>query len=402
MIAKLGKGTLLGKIDIKSAFRLLPIHPGDFDLLGFKFEDNYYIDKCLPMGCSASCNLFENFSTFLHWLVENRLGLSSLDHYLDDFLFCGEKGSNKCHQLMVGFQNICLELGVPLAQEQTIGPVKCLIFLGYEIDTVEMMIRVPPEKMLELKQSLLTVLHSKKITRAKLESLVGSLSFFCKAIVPGRAFLRRFYDIMTSVKAKFHHIRISQTMKDDITMWLKFLSDFNGKACIHSSTWQDNDTLSLFTDSSGANDLGCGAYFSGSWVFYQWPDNWEGKPILGSLSLLEFIPIVFSLLLWGPRLADRRVKFRVDNLALVSILNTQTSRSPAIMVLVRYFVLLIMKHNIQFKAQHIRGVDNDIADSISRKQWKRFRNLAPIASEYPEAIPQEFHSLISRLNVTDC
>lgn len=26
-------------MDIKSAFRLLPINPGEFDLLGFKFDD---------------------------------------------------------------------------------------------------------------------------------------------------------------------------------------------------------------------------------------------------------------------------------------------------------------------------------------------------------------------------
>ena len=31
MIAKLGKGTLLGKVDVKSAFRLIPVSPGDID-----------------------------------------------------------------------------------------------------------------------------------------------------------------------------------------------------------------------------------------------------------------------------------------------------------------------------------------------------------------------------------
>ena len=64
MIAKIGKGANIGKRDIKSAFRLLPIYPGDFDLLGFKFDDMYYIDKCLPMGCSISCKVFEDFATF--------------------------------------------------------------------------------------------------------------------------------------------------------------------------------------------------------------------------------------------------------------------------------------------------------------------------------------------------
>ena len=54
MIARLGPLAELGKVDIKNAFRLLPIHPGDFELSGFKFRNEYYIDKCLPMGCSIS------------------------------------------------------------------------------------------------------------------------------------------------------------------------------------------------------------------------------------------------------------------------------------------------------------------------------------------------------------
>lgn len=42
MINKLGVGVFLAKSDIKSAFRLLPASPGDFDLLGFQFQ-NYII-----------------------------------------------------------------------------------------------------------------------------------------------------------------------------------------------------------------------------------------------------------------------------------------------------------------------------------------------------------------------
>ena len=34
-----------------------------------KVGSYYYIDKCLPIGLSKSANLFEKFSTFLHWLV---------------------------------------------------------------------------------------------------------------------------------------------------------------------------------------------------------------------------------------------------------------------------------------------------------------------------------------------
>ena len=66
LVKRLGKGALCGKKDIKTAFRLLKVYPGDFNLLGIKFLDEYYVDKCMPMACSISCSTFEIFSTFLH------------------------------------------------------------------------------------------------------------------------------------------------------------------------------------------------------------------------------------------------------------------------------------------------------------------------------------------------
>ena len=65
MVHRLGRDVFLAKSDIKSAFRLLPIWPGDFELPGFKFDNCYYFDKCLPFGCSISCSAFEKFSSFL-------------------------------------------------------------------------------------------------------------------------------------------------------------------------------------------------------------------------------------------------------------------------------------------------------------------------------------------------
>lgn len=87
-----GRGAELAKCDIKSAFRLLPVHPADFDLLGFAFDGKFYVDRALPMGCSISCSAFECFSSFLEWALRDRVGHDSTVHYLDDFLFAGPGG----------------------------------------------------------------------------------------------------------------------------------------------------------------------------------------------------------------------------------------------------------------------------------------------------------------------
>jgi len=87
-----GEGCFLAKMDIKSAFRITPIHPADYSLLGMKFDNLYYFDQCLPIGLSSSCNIFEAFSTALEWLAIHRLGASSVLHILDNFfVYCKDQ-----------------------------------------------------------------------------------------------------------------------------------------------------------------------------------------------------------------------------------------------------------------------------------------------------------------------
>ena len=63
MIKQLGQGCFLAKTDIKSAFRIIPILPRDYDLLGIFWQGKYYYDRVTPMGCASSCRTFEMFST---------------------------------------------------------------------------------------------------------------------------------------------------------------------------------------------------------------------------------------------------------------------------------------------------------------------------------------------------
>ena len=79
-------GSYLAKTDIKIAFRMLPVNPQDYHLLGMKWKGQYYYDKCMPMGCSSSCKTFEAFSTAIEWIAQDKLGIGNLLHLLDDFL----------------------------------------------------------------------------------------------------------------------------------------------------------------------------------------------------------------------------------------------------------------------------------------------------------------------------
>ena len=90
------------------------------------------------------------------------------------------------------------------------------------------------------------------------------------------------------------------------------------------------------------------------------------------MTFLELIPVVLSVIIWGDKLANKKITFHIDNQALVAVMNKQTSRSELVMVLVRALVLKSMLHNILFRAEYISTKSNIIADAISRKQLARF------------------------------
>jgi len=103
------------------------------------------------MGCSISCATFEKFSTFLHWTVTHKTNTDNLDHYLDDFVFAGEATKNDCKFLMTAFANVCLRLGVPIADEKTVGPCTNIEYLGLTIDSDELLVKIPQDKIKKLR-----------------------------------------------------------------------------------------------------------------------------------------------------------------------------------------------------------------------------------------------------------
>ena len=43
LIIKAGRGALMGKVDIKSAYHIIPVHPSDRHLLGMFWQNGFYI-----------------------------------------------------------------------------------------------------------------------------------------------------------------------------------------------------------------------------------------------------------------------------------------------------------------------------------------------------------------------
>ena len=370
----------MAKVDIESAFRIIPILPADRPLLGFRWRGLYYMDAVLPMGCSSSCAIFETFSSALQWIAETKLHVTAMVHFLDDFLLLATSKS-KCAADLNAFESFCRQTGVPLAAEKTIQPTTSLPFLGITLDTIALEARLPPDKLHQCNTLLTDFASRSKVTLKELQSLIGVLNFACSVIVPGRAFLRRLIDLTMGVSQPHHRIRLTQQAKLDIAVWAEFFQNFNGRSFFLNAHFFTGDFLKLYTDASGS--IGYGAVCGKQWFYGTWPASW----LHHNITTLELYPIVAAVVVWGDAWRNTSICFFTDNEALVSIINKQTSREPCVMTLLRKLVLTCLLFNISFTARHIAGRDNSLADKLSRLQVAEFRAMAPWSEEFPTAIP---------------
>ena len=88
----------MAKIDIKSAFCLIPVHLADGHLLSMKWKGCTFIDTCLPFRLHSAPKLFNALADLLTGVL-TRQGVTVILHYLDNFLALGTPASNVCQQI---------------------------------------------------------------------------------------------------------------------------------------------------------------------------------------------------------------------------------------------------------------------------------------------------------------
>lgn len=380
---RIGRNALIAKADIQDAFRLLPIHPVSYNLLGFTWDGAFYYDKCLPMGCSVSCQLFEAFATSIQWILTQKLNVPFISHILDDFIFFGPSSSNTCYNSLQSFLLLSQSLRIPVKESKTVLPSTSVQLHGITLDTEQMCLILPPDKVETAIRKLEEVRHRKKVTLQQLQSLIGTLSFACKAIPPGRAFLRRLHDLTCKVKRRNHLIYINREARQDISVWQRFLADFNGRVLCLPESWENSDTIRMYSD---ASKHAMAAVLHSSWIQEHFPSSWDDV----NIATKEFLPILLAVKVWAPVLKNRRILFFTDNEAVVYIINNQTTRDKHLMGCVRDFVLTTLVNNILFKAKHIPGVKNVVPDLLSRSQVDKAKGVAPWLDETKTELHQNW------------
>ena len=318
-ILQLGLGTLLGKMDVKEAFRIVPIHPSDRLLLAIQWKGNLYIDKVLPFGLRSAPLLFTALADAAEWVIRQK-GVKHIWHYVDDFILAGEPHSTQCASSMASALQAFHELGIPIEPEKSEGPATTLTVLGIEVDTVAMQLRLPADKLCRLQETTASWRGRKCCTKRELLSLIGLQQHAATVTRPGRSFVRRMINLSSSRKHIEAHIRLNTEFRSDLEWWFQLAAAWNGIS-IFAPLKAVNPDLEVTSDASG--NWGCGAFSSGEWFQLQWDSSMT--PV--HITVKELIPIVIAAMLWGHKWAGKTVRALCDNMAIVHVLHSRQSKS---------------------------------------------------------------------------
>ena len=251
------------------------------------------------------------------------------------------------------------------------SPTTSLTFLGIELDLLAQELRLPPDKLTQLKREVHQWQHRRSCTKRELQSFLGLLNHAASVIGPGRTFMCTLVDLLKGVKCQHHHIHLRAQARDNLLWWAVFSEAWNGVSSIPNS---GAPPITFSSDASGA--WGCGAAWRTQWLQLRWPDV--------NIAIKEMVPVILAAAVWGPVWTRMQVTVCCDNKTVVCAINKGRARDPGLMWLLHCLFFLTACNDMVLVASHIPGRTNLLADAKSRNQSP---SLSFQMSQHPTPIP---------------
>ena len=351
-INELGPGCLLYKRDLKGAFRQFCTDPGDYGFMGLCWDSSIYIDTRLAMGLRSAAFCCQSVTEMVAKIAGKD---SHVLVYLDDF--GGAELASKAASSFKHLGYLLKHFGLEEASEKAVAPTTKMDWLGICFDTVEWTMALKPGKLQELLSWLPKLLTRKRVKRALLQKILGSLVWASAVVRAGAVFFNRLLTLLRKLKRPNHSIYFSQEAKKDVQWWIQTLEMFKGKVPIPPAVW--TPLTSFSTDASLA---GFGMVWGSRALAGLFPLDFEELDI----SKKEMLTVVAAVKHWFKDLANSKVKIYVDNQACVALLNYGITRSPFMASCLREIYFFLAMYNIEIRSEYIPSKSNHLADVCSR------------------------------------
>ena len=358
--------------DIKGAYRSVNVLPSHRDYQGFQWDlgdgNVYFNDLCICFGLRSAPFIFTQLSNFCVKCVQHE-GVCHCVNYLDDFIVSGHSEA-QCSAAQDKLHQVLSHLGFVIAEKKVITPSQEVKYLGIIINTLDMTLSVGEDKRQRVHDQVSELINKRWCSRKTLDQVAGLLAHCATVVKGGRTFSRRIYNLLRDTDTRCRRIRLTDLVMQDLKWWSTFLISFNGKAKIFK---EDCRVVTIYTDASstGFGGYSIDDFFWGFWTSEETMCPHQAKPPRqvvydDNINIGELWPVVTALQRQCQNWKNCIVEIVTDNTQVYHALRTGRGINRVTMEWLRELFWISAFYNIHVRSSWIRGVDNILADSLSR------------------------------------
>ena len=355
-VARAGRGAFLYKTDLSRGYRQLRVDPLDWPLLSFRHGQLHFMDICPPFGLRSSAMAMQRVSQAIVHL-HGRRGYSSRA-YIDDFGGV-ETAEERAGSALATLQLIMDELGVVQAEAKICRPSQTMIWLGIYLNTKEMYMAIPTDKLGEIMECLAGWRSKTTTTRKDMQSLLGLLNFVASVAPPVRLFTNRMLDGLRGARAT-GTVPVSPQFQQDVGFFLDLLPILNGRRVMGKQVLPYQHQVELDACLSG-----CGAVAGNQFYTAPFPEFVLDRG--HTIAHLELLNIVVAIKVWAERWSGWTVQIYCDNLNSVYVIQSGRSRDEFMRACAREIFLVSAANDIDIQICHRPGLEMVWADALSRE-----------------------------------
>ena len=291
--------------------------------------------------------------------------------YLDEIILMGACKAEMLKQVEILVKHL-QTLGFIINMKKSIlTSTQCLPYLGVEIDSRNMRLYTTAESLKKIQSEARTLLSCSKLTVRKMASFLGLITSSMKTIPTAR--LNQRYLLCNFIESWKRQedwnsiMSLDQNARKKLLWWMSLKLEDQWTPIQSKNIRHD---LILTTDASMS---GWGYHLKDQTNYGMWSQT----DSLESLNLRELKAIYLALKEESQSMAGKSVLIRTDNTtAIANIKKEGTTKSEKLMKLTKKIFSVLKTNKITLRMEHIAGVDNHLADRLSRMDsydWKLSR-----------------------------
>ena len=355
--------------DLQDAYKCCPVAPQDWWTTTIAWKGRLYWWTVAMWGHRAAGNPLCHLTTAMAQDLRERGFLARA--YVDDFGVAHYADDSDAMHTAVC--KLTTEVGTPISEKKLAkqGPPSARkTWIGLEFDCDSLEIRVPPDKLEEAKDLLHSLAQDPNPTPRLVKKAWGKLQFVSRAAYAIRPFLTA---LRLAASAADKRQPLPPLVRSDLAALGSMLDRYNGVSMFPVETLPT--TCTIYTDASTSTGYGWWSPELGTHAMGAWSKA-EKEAHINQLEAATVIAAVRQAVDKG----HRAIAVHTDNMTTKAVLTASTTSSAPMYALLREYATTVTHAGATIIIHHVRGLDNTLADALSRGDEAAFRRARPTST----------------------